>query len=351
MNGTEDKKTPSRHTLTEVARRIGVSASTVSRVVNNIGNVKPETREKVLEAMRTYRYVPNQVARNLKMSRSNAVGVVVPDINDPYFANIIKGMEMLLSGRGYSMILCISNEDGAKERKYLDFMMQNMIDCAVVATVSSVGDAHQRYLDSGRAMVFIDNLPGYLSGYDAVITDNEAASRLAVTHLHDRGHKNIAIIAGKQTETTGCDRLGGYLKAMRALGLPVRPGWVRLGDFKGESGYQAMRGLLLENPDVTAVYVNSSHMTYGACKAIQDAGLDVPGDVSVVGFDIHNNTGMMESSICSVVQQEDEIGRLACEMLFGALEGEPPAGPRKVLVKPVLIARPSVAAPRGGGEG
>lgn len=318
----------SRHTLNEIAKRAGVSASTVSRVVNNIGLVKQETREKVLEAMSIYQYVPNQIARNLKLSRSNAVGIIVPDILEPYFANIIRRLEADLSERDYSMILCITNENADKERKYLHFMMSNMIDGAVVATVDSENDTHKRYIESGRALVFIDNLPEHLGPYGAILTDNKAASKLAVTHLWSLGHRNIAILAGRQEETTGAERLVGYLDAMRQRNQAVRDGWIRIGDFKSASGYTNMKRLLEENPEVTAVYANSSQMTYAACKAIEEAGLQLAEDFSVVGFDIHNTTGMPESNITSIVQQEDEMGRKACEFLVNAIEqkGPPPNG-------------------------
>lgn len=330
-----------QHTLNEIARRAGVSASTVSRVVNNVGLVKEETRERVLEVMRTYRYVPNQVARNLKLSRSNAVGIIVPDIMDPYFANVVSRLEAELSARDYSMILCISNEDADKERRYLEFMMRNMVDGAVVATVAEVNEAHERYVESGRALVFIDNLPDCKTAFDAILTDNHAASVLAVEHLIALGHTNIAIIAGRQEETTGAERLQGYTDAMHLRGLPVRDGWIRLGDFKGASGYEAMRLLLRENPEITAVYVHSSQMTYGACKAIEEADLVLGRDLSLVGFDIHNSAGMLESTLTSIVQQEDEISRLTCRTLVNAIEQEEQTPHEVVRLSPRLVVRSS----------
>lgn len=308
------------HTLNEIARRAGVSVSTVSRVANNIGLVKQETREKVLEVMNTYGYVPNQVARNLKLSRSNAVGIIVPDIEDPYFAKVVAKLEAEMSARDYSTILCISNEDVVKEEKYLEFMMRNMIDGAVVATVGGINEMHTRYTDSGRALVFIDNMPRDRGGFGAIMTDNAGASRMAVEHLYNLGHRNIAVIAGRQEESTGAERLAGYRDAMQRRALAVQPGWIRFGDFKAHSGYEAMAALLRENPEITAVYVNSNQMTYGACLAIEEAGLKLACDISLVGFDIHNSAGMLESNITSIVQQEDQISRLACEALVNALE-------------------------------
>jgi len=334
-----------KHTLTEVARRAGVSAATVSRVVNNAGNVKQETRERVLDAIRVHGYVPNQVARSLKMSRSSAVGVVIPDISDSYFAGITKSLEARLSRRGYSMILCISNEDAEKERKYIDFIRQNMIDGVVVATVAHFSDAHEHYLDSGRSMVFIDNLPAFSRRYSAVITDNAAAGRLAVDHLASLGHKNIGVIAGKQDETTGAERVRGYLRAMDARGLAVRPGWVRQGDFKWESGYAGLAAMLAENPEVTAVCVHSSQMTYGAYRAMEERGLRAPADLSVVGFDVYDHTGVFESAITSVVQQEEEMGRIACDMLLDAIENGPEPSWGTVVLEARLAVRQSAAPP------
>ncbi len=340
------EKKIAQHTLNEIARRAGVSASTVSRVVNNVGNVKAETKERVLQAMSGHRYVPNQVARNLKRSRSNAVGMIVPDINESFFSHTVKSLEAHLSEHGYSMVLCISNEDSEKEEKYLDFLTQNMIDGVVLATVSRSSEAQRRFVDRGRSIVFIDNLPPFPEDYSAVITDNMEASRQAVQALRRAGHEKIAVITGKQSETTGRERLAGYLDEMRANGLPVRDGWVRYGDFKGESGYASMCALLEENREITAVYVHSSQMTYGAQKAIQDMGLRIPEDISLIGFDIHDNTGMMPSMITSVVQQEEEIGRLACGLLIESIEGKGTPSPRFMQLAPKLISRASVAPPR-----
>lgn len=337
------------HTLNEIARLAGVSASTVSRVANNIGMVKPETREKVLEVMSAYGYVPNQVARNLKMCRSNAVGIIVPDIEDPYFANVVAKLEAELSARDYSMILCISNEKAEKERRYLEFMMRNMVDGAVVATVSDVHETHMRYIESGRALVFIDNMPSSAEGFGAIMTDNAGASHMAVEHLFALGHRNIAVIAGRQEESTGAERLFGYKEAMRRHKLPIREGWIRIGDFKANSGYEAMRALLRENPEITAVYVHSSQMTYGACKAVEEAGMALARDISLVGFDIHNSAGMLESNITSVVQQEDQISRMACEALINAItHGKEAACEETIRLEAKLAVRQSTTFVKGG---
>jgi len=333
-----------RYTLSEIAKLLGVSTATISRVANNCANVKPETRERVLKAMKKYHYVPNQIARNLKLRCSNVVGVIIPDIAEPFFANVVKGMEAVLSSAGYIMFLGVSNEDERIEINIIEYMMQHQIDGIVLATVANQCESHLRYVNSGLPIMFIDNLPKLSVQYCAVITDNDLASRQAVDHLYGLGHKRIALIAGKQSETTGAARLKGYRSAMEDNGLAIDPGWIRIGDFKGESGYRHMTALLRENPEITAVYVNSAQMTYGAYKAILDASLRIPEDISIVGFDIQNNTGLLESNITSIVQQDTELGRIACETLINMIEAKGATVMRKILLDSTLIVRQSTGS-------
>ncbi len=388
-------------TLEELAMKLGVSASTVSRVVNNKKYVKPLTREKVLRAIEESGYTPNQIARNLKYRQTKTVAYVVPDISEDFFAYVYKGVDSVLGERGYNILMCDTDEDPAKEEMYLDILSQKQIDGVILATVSSDNAVVRKHLEKGMKVVFFDNLPGIGSDCGAgtgkgdkgsrentlrelsVLTDNIMASRMAVRHLVEQGHRNIGIITGKQEETTGHERFKGFMDAMAEQNLTVADELVAVGDFKEKSGYECMKAMLERNAasiqcgsrtksvikktvgicgnnntgveagsdsGITAVYVTSSKMTYGAIKAIIEKGLDIPGDIALVGFDIRDPSGLIKPGITTLKQNETEIGRTAARLLLDELDraagrksgtGNSEYGARKVLFEPALIIRES----------
>ncbi|MDD5603620.1 MAG: LacI family DNA-binding transcriptional regulator, partial [Eubacteriales bacterium] len=311
-------------TLEEIAFKLGVSASTVSRVVNKKKYVRKETRDKVLEAISKYGYVPNQVARSLKCRTSNTVAYIVPDISEDFFAYVYKGAESIFRAHGYNILMCDTDEDQEREAMYLDVIAQKQIAGVMLATVSGEGSPVLEHIRNGMKVVFFDNLPalcktgagpnGY--GYYTVITDNIKASKMAVSHLAELGHRSIGIIAGKQEETTGEERLNGYIAEIRERNLDLRDDLIAIGDFKEKSGYQGMKRLLQKNRPgygsgdrnglnrITAVYVTSSRMTYGAIKAIYESGLKIPGDIALVGFDIKDPSGLIKPGITTLLQDE-----------------------------------------------
>jgi len=328
-------------TLQEIAKELGLSVSTISRAVNKKGPVKESTYKQVMDAVARYNYIPDNTARSLKTGKTKTIGVIIPDVTEIFFTNVLSGIEEELSKSGYNMLLCLSGEDKNKEASYLNYFSQNHADGIILATVAEDSAPLLNALDSGKGIVCIDNLPNTDAAFDSVINDNIYASELAVNYLVKLGHKKIAVILGKQTETTGADRLFGYRKAMMRLNIDADEKLIKIGDFKEKSGYDAMREILSKNPDVTAVYAASSKMTYGAIKAIVGSGKSIPDDISVVGFDVHDLTGLLRPGITTVRQQEDGIGRIACELLIDNINNQEKHIYRKILLQPELIIRES----------
>ena len=221
-----------------------MSVSTVSRVVNNKTYVKPETRELVMKALNELNYTPNQVARSLKNKSTKTIGVMVPDISEDFFAYVIKGIDVVLSRQGYTMILCDTGEKPDKEGLYMDILFEKQIDGIILATVSKEHKTLQKLIAKNLPVIFIDNLPDIKSNYDSVIIDNNKASYMAVEHLINMGHKTIGTIIGKMDETTGYERLLGYKKALEDYEIDVDENLIKLGDFKEKSGYKNMKALL-----------------------------------------------------------------------------------------------------------
>lgn len=346
-------------TLKDIADRLQISVSTVSRVVNNKSYVNPKTRELVNRTIQEMGYTPNQIARSLKVKATRTIGVVVPDISEALFANLIKGIDDVLSANGYSIILCDTRENAVKENQYLELLLEKQIDGVILATVSldreqagtkeiAADRALDRYFDGQIPVIFIDNLPHLPHFVDAVIIDNAAASAMAVNYLADLGHTEIGMISGKISETTGSERLAGYKAALERRGIPVRESLIAYGDYKEESGYRGMRSLMERYPHLTAVYAASSKMTYGAIQAIRDSGRSVPEDISVVGFDVYDPTGLLVPGITTILQPDGELGQTAAKLTIRRLQQEQMERARRtVVLQPQLKLRGSCRSVSG----
>ncbi len=327
--------------LKDVAKALNISVSTVSRVVNNKSYVKAETREKILRAIEEMNYTPNLVARSLKNKNTRTVGVLIPDISEDFFDFVIKGIDSALRPNNYAMILCDTGESPEKEEEYINLLLEKQIDGVILATVSKEGSLFDKLFSMEIPALFIDNLPNIQKNYDSVIIDNSKASEIATEHLLKLGHKKIGIITGKIDETTGYERLAGYKKVLTQHHISIDEGLIRVGDYKEESGYQHMLTLLEKNPDMTAVYVISSKMTYGAIKAIQEKGLRIPDDIALIGFDIHDASGLMSPSITTIMQPEQTIGKVAAELMMQRLQSKTDPISQKIVLSPELVIRKS----------
>ena len=310
-------------TLKYIAKELGISASTVSRALNGKSVVKEETRKLVLEAAKKYSYTPNEIARSLQKSSTETIAVVLPDISETFFGTIVKEIERTVAREGYMLIIADTHEKVEKELKILDMLYKRRVDALVLATVDCTGETVSRFLQSGTPAVFIDNIPE-IEDIDTITIDNRKASILAVQHLADNGHRDIAAIFGSEQETTGAQRLLGFRDGMTMCGCTADDDIIAFGDYKLESGYNAMCRLLdnREMHPFTAVYVTSEKMTYGALRAIRDRGLSVPDDISVVGFDIHNLADDRRQMITSVRQPEEQIGKKVGELLLRNIRSE-----------------------------
>lgn len=309
-------------TLKDIAKELNVSVSTISRVVNNKTYVNPKTRKMVLEGLAKYNYVPNQVARSLKKRSTETVGILVPDISENFFAQIIKGIDEVLGRKKYSIILADSNESPKKEEHYLKLLYQNRIDALVLATVSKDYSALNMYYANNIPVVFIDNIPDLEHDIDCVIINNQKASIIAVNHLVENGRRDNAIIIGSPDETTGYERLEGYKRALEHHNIAINENLIKYGNYKENTGYSCMKELI-ENRSkdpFTGVFIGSEKMTYGAIKAIKEFNLRMPEDVALVGFDVHDKSGLITPGITSIRQPENNIGKIVADLIIKRLK-------------------------------
>ena len=307
--------------MKDIADKLRLSVSTISRVVNQRPYVSEDTRQKVLSALEEYNYIPNEIARSLKTQASSTIGVIVPDIGQILFSQIIKGIDEVVSKHGYTIVVADTNENKENEEKYLDVLYQKRVDALALATVMPKGRKIMQYYHGNIPVVFIDNLPQFDEGVDAVLLDNVKASRIAVSHLLKLGHRDIAVIIGSLEETTGYERLAGYRAALVDAGVQINEELIQYGNYKEETGFARMQ-VLINNRNkspFTAVYVTSEMMTYGAIKAILHNKLRIPDDISLVGFDVYDKTGLIFPSITTIRQSENRIGRQVGELLLKRL--------------------------------
>jgi LacI family transcriptional regulator len=328
-------------TLHDIARHSGVSAATVSHVVNNSAYVSPKLRERVLKAIREHNYQPNVVARTLRTKASKTVGIFVPDIADPFFPALVRGAEDVFTHSGYTLLIGNSDNDQRKEERYYRAFMERRVD-GLVAVVSSDHPAHyiQRHDLAKVPIVFADR--AYLDvPADMVGIDNIGSSKLAVNHLIEMGYERIATITGPLTLANARDRLTGYHRALREAGLVEDEALIREGSFDVTSGYMQARQLLGLPLPPDAIFVQNGLMTLGAFRAIQEAGLRCPEEVGVISFADQEWFSLVRPQITGVAHDSYDIGALAAELLLKRITGKLTGEALKRNIAAKLIARES----------
>ncbi len=334
-------------TMKRIASELGVSITTVSKVLNNRDDIGHETRARVLAKVAELGYQPNAVARSLTLRRTHTLGIVIPDLMHSFFVEIVSGLESVARPRGFGLLLCSSNEDPAKERDEIEMLRQRQVDGIVLASAnaSANGDLLQRLdaLGVGLVMIDRDDHPGVRC--DRVITDDVEVGRLATSHLIEQGCRAVAHIAGPHI-VHAKRRAEGYRAALKAHGVRGRAGWVVRGGFKEADGYRAMTKLLAVEPRVDGVFAANDPAAIGAMKAIWDHGRRVPEDVKVVGAGHIAMGDLLRVPLTTVSWSREEQGRRAGELLFDRLGAAARDKFRRVIIPPELVARESTATSR-----
>lgn len=327
--------------LQEVAERAKVSIATVSRVLNKSDKVVPETRAAVEQALRELEYRPSRVARRLRMKDGHAhlVGLIIPDIQNPFYAEIARGVEDAAYANQYALILCNSDESLEKERFYLDVMQAESVDGLVLPPFDENDAAVAEIASSGLPIVCVDRSLAKIKT-DLVEVDNYQGALEAVNHLLDQGHKQIGLIEGRSQVSTSRERRRGYLDALAARDITPRKELMRAGDFKQASGRVLTNELLDLRRPPTALFVCNNLMTVGALAALHQRGLRVPHDVALVGFDDLPWAEALDPPLTVVRQPAYDVGRQAMELLLRRILA-PDRPPVTVRLRPELVIRRS----------
>ncbi len=329
-------------TMKDVARLAGVSTSTVSHVINNNRFVSEAVRAKVTAAIGALNYAPSALARSLKLNQTRTIGMLLTASSNPFYSEVVRGVERSCYERGYSLVLCNTEGDEARMNCSLETLLQKRVDgLLIMCTESHLPSASILNRYPSIPSVMMDWAP--FDGGSDIIQDNALlGGEMATRYLISRGYRRIACITGPQDKTPARLRLNGYLQAMKNATLPVLPGYVVAGDFEFQGGFNAMNQLLAINPLPQAVFTSNDAMAVGVYHALYQAGLSVPQDIAVMGYDDIELARYMTPPLTTIHQPKDDLGELAIDTLIHRLAD--PGGSQQLLVlTPELVERGSVA--------
>ncbi|PYR40334.1 MAG: LacI family transcriptional regulator [Acidobacteria bacterium] len=332
-------------TMKRIAGELGVSITTVSKVLNNHADISAATRTRVLAKVEELGYQRNAVARSLSLRRTHTLGIVIPDLMHSFFVEIIAGIEPVASVRGYGLLLCSSSEDPRKERAELEMLRGRQVDGVVLASTHGSGNTEmlQQLARQGTAIVMIDRDDYPSVKCHRVLTDDEQVGRLATAHLLDAGRRAIAHIGGPAI-VHAKRRERGWREALKARGIKPPDDWIVRGGFMESDGYRAMQRLLAVRPRVDAVFAANDPAAIGAMKAMWEAKLRVPDDIAVVGVGDIALGDLLRVPLTTVGWSRRDQGRHAAELLLNGIDRDEDP-PQRVIISPRLIVRESSGAP------
>lgn len=326
--------------IQDVAKRAGVSIATVSRVLNGTVTVNPQAAERVRAAAQALQYRPNHAARALRASRAMIIGLLISDIQNPFFTALIRSVEDVAQREGYSVILCNSDENPRKERQYVEVLCAEQVAGAIVVPTNERSRAMQLFRERHIPVVAVDRRIADRH-VDVVLVDNSAGARAGVAHLIANGYRRIGLITGPPNTTTGRERREGYRQALDAAGLAHDPDLERHGAFKEQSGRVLTTQLLDLTPPIDALFSANNLLTLGALEALHARALRVPDDIAVVGFDEMPWAALSTVSLTTITQPVYDLGSTAAMRLFQRLYQRDVFTRQEIILAPTLRIRGS----------
>ncbi len=317
--------------IKQIAETAGVSTATVSHVINHTRFVSEETTRKVEKAMEELSYSPNYLAKMLKEKKSNMIGLVIPDISNFFFTEIAAAVEKKLSGSGYNLVLCSSDEDPEKEKEKIAHILTYIPAGIIIAPTDRTCD--YKGLLGNLPAVYVDRKVERIAG-DSVRMDSRSAVSNAVGYLIASGHSEIGFIGGVAGISTTDERYQGYISALLEAGLKPDPSLISFGDSRIQSGYDSCRILIERNRNMSALFVSNNLMCIGAMKYLVQHSIRVPEDISIIGFDDYDWTEITNPALSTIKQPADKMGEIAASLLLSRI-----ADPDKPIEEIVLDGR------------
>lgn len=330
-------------TMKQVAEKARVSTTTVSHVINNTRVVSEDARERVLSVIQELRYIPSAVARSLKNDRTHTLGMMIPNNSNPYFAEVIQGIEDASFKLGYNIILCNSDDNPKKQAAYIRVLMEKRIDGLILVSSGSDEELSQLLADEGIPKVLVDREVSGVSA-DFIEADHVQGGYDATSYLISLGHRRIACVAGPDTLLPSGGRVTGYLRALKEAGLEFRDKYLVHSDFTSQGGFNAFQELLALPERPTAIFVSNDLMAIGGICAANAAGVRIPQQLSVVGYDDIALASFSTPPLTTIAQPKHAIGELTAKTLVDRIQ-HPDAPLRREMLQSRLVIRQSTAAP------
>lgn len=331
--------------MKDIARIAGVSLGTVSNVLNQTAGVREPVRQRVLKAVQETGYQPSQLARGLRRDTTNMIGMIIPDITNPFFPAVVRGAEDVAFSNGHRLILCNTDNDHSKEIIHLN-ELRTYLPAGLIVIPSNFSDLTaqaESYRLAGSGVVCVDRLPKNWNG-DSVTANNEAGAYNATRHLIQLGHTRMGMITGPLHLTNAKDRLGGFKRALKQARLPLSPEYIQETTFDKQGGHAKTLTLLRLIPRPTAIFAGNDMIALGALLAVREAGLRCPEDISIMGFDDMDLCETTNPSLSSVSQSGYQLGTTAARLLLDRKGGDTSPA-QHIVLETLLNLRNSVSAP------
>lgn len=329
-------------TIKDIAKRANVSIATVSRVINNKSEgVGPETRERILNIIKDMNYYPSRIARGMVTKKSNILGLILPDISNPFFPDLVRGVEDTASNYGYNIILCNTDNNKDKEEAYIRVLKENHVAGIIFTSVIRKKDRNIKLLLESKIPFVLMDRNININNVPKVFTDNISGMYEMISYLIQNGHQSIAYISGPNLNSSTDQRLKGYKMALTDAGIPIDLGIIKEGNYKMDSGRTCMIELLKENKKFTAVACANDMMAVGALDVLKDRGIKIPDEISITGYDDILMTTVISPKLTTVAQPKYEMGCIAAELLIKQVQGQEIAE-KDVILHSSLALRESV---------
>ncbi len=330
-------------TIKDIAEKLNISVSTVSRALKDNHEISAQTRKLVQDLAKQLGYKPNPIAVALKTHKSHTIGVIVPQIVSTFFATVVKTIEEVADQHGYNVLVISSNESFQKEQKSIEVLMANRADGIILSLSHETKnfDHIKMIQDSGTPVVLFDRTTEEINA-SRVVTDGITAAFQAVQHLVSEGCERIALLCGPENITIGGNRIKGYEKALEANHLAVKPELIcHCTDFTVEAGKKATQQLLAQDPKPDGIFGITDDLAIGAIEAIKEKGIHIPKEIAIVGFSNTKRSRYMNPTVSSINQFPEKIGRIAAELLFEQLSNSKHIQIKKEVVNCELVVRES----------
>ena len=328
-------------TMKQVAEKSGVSTTTVSHVINGTRLVSTDARDRVLQVIKDLHYIPSAVARSLKNDKTHTLGMLVPNSSNPYFAELIQGIEDTCFMLGYNIILCNSYDDLKKQVDYIRVLLEKRIDGLILVSSGSDRELTKLLLSEKTPKVLVDREVTGMSA-DFVETDHEHGGYLATKYLTDLGHRAIACVAGPKNVLSSSARVEGYKRALREAKIKPNADWVVYSDFTSKGGFSAFQKLIALPEMPTAIFASNDLMAIGGICAASQGGKRIPEDLSVIGYDDIALASFCNPPLTTIVQPKHELGVITARVLVARINDKNLPLRREIL-EPSLVIRQSTA--------